>query len=600
MPIRSLFLLGLLGTSGLASAQSVPNREIPPTVLAELQLVENRFEIALAADCDIEKCFSTGCAYVDHAVADRPRSSSLPGLAVGPGPGSVPTQAYLTRARCSFTHEPSVDPRDAEALARRLQAKVSKGWVAVAVSQKELQPLPAGLRLPPGAEEEPEEEIVVEPEPIVEPEPVSWTRELWLSLLPHAFWMIGVVLVTFASVLLIWAWRRVGRESFEEKALLAELERGLNDPPDPGTEEGPTEAELSEADRAFVAAQTAAWNDRLDRLDPASPSGELQALVRELLRAGDRPLLAKAMLQFPGTFLGAFPSGGDVASAKLELADYLKNVDLAELPDDKTFFEALNRHALSASLATQSDAGVVRSLREDFGTAGLVTLIRSLPARPAALLYALGPADEQQEMVRLLSANQIANLADQLLRSNRMDPAEASYLFEVLRAARDETTMPPNPPAGEVSDRGTAIDAAGALSTLLPGLAADQRRSLFGRALERFHGSLPSWYRGIFTADMLFELPREARNDLLLEVEADALAAWMALLGPDVRQQLESSMPNSLRASIDAAVFPSRSAQLALAEQGRRELAIGFQIQLERARIAFQDVVHPAPAAAAE
>lgn len=593
--------VGLMGVAALvmpvAYAQSAPTRQIPASVLAELQLVENRFELALAADCDIEKCFSTGCAYVDHSVADRPRSSSLPGLSIGPGPGSVDAQAYLTRARCSFTHEPSVEARDAEALARRLQVKSSKGWTAVSVTQKELLPLPATLRLAPGEELE-EEEEVVEPEPVPEVEvPVSWTRELWTSLLPHAFWMIGVVLVTLASTMLIWAWRRVGRESFEERALLAELERGGGEPPpDDEAEPTPPPKELTETEKAYVAEQTDSWNARLDGVDPANPSLELQALVRELLRSGDRALLAKAVLHFPDTFLAAFPNGGDIASAKLELADYLKTGDHEALPNDHDFFQALNRHAMSATLSTQSDAQVVRSLREDFGAAGLVTLIRSLPARAGALLFALGPADEQNEMVRLLTPNQIANMSDQLLRSTRMDDTETAYLFEVLRAARNETTMPPAPPAGEVSDRGTSFDAAGALSVLLGGLTTKQRSMLFGRALERFQGSLPSWYRGIFTADMLFELPQEARTDLLLEVEADAVAAWMSLLDADTREQLHTGLPNSLRISIETAVFPSRSAQLALAERGRRELAAGFQVQLERARIDFQDVVYTAPA----
>ena len=70
--------LGLLALATTASAQSrVPDRQIPPSVINEVRLLENRFDIALGVDCDAERCFSKGCTYVDHAVADRPRSTGL-------------------------------------------------------------------------------------------------------------------------------------------------------------------------------------------------------------------------------------------------------------------------------------------------------------------------------------------------------------------------------------------------------------------------------------------------------------------------------------------------------------------------------------------
>jgi hypothetical protein len=69
----TIAMLSLLMSSALAQAPRVPSRQIPPSVLVELQLLENRFDLALAADCDSDRCFSKGCSYLDHAVADRPR-----------------------------------------------------------------------------------------------------------------------------------------------------------------------------------------------------------------------------------------------------------------------------------------------------------------------------------------------------------------------------------------------------------------------------------------------------------------------------------------------------------------------------------------------
>ncbi len=593
--MSSFLAVAILLSGALAEVPRVPSRQIPPSVLVELQLLENRFELALATDCDAERCFSKGCAYVDHAVADQPRSSSMPGLGQEPGPGSVASQEYLTQARCSFAHEKALESADVQALVRRLQAKLSSGWTVVTVSNEVLQPLPPYLREPPEPEPEDPPEPVQEA-PVIEPEP--WTaevagRELWSALLPHFFWMIGVGLVTLAGLLAIWAWRRVGVTSLEEQALLAQLSQPPVEPPaTPDGSDTAAAGEASEVDRAYVAQQQEIWEARLQGLDPLHPDPELSALIRGLLRSGDIPLLAKAVLKFPDSFPAAFPLGGDIASAKLELAAYLETVDVDTLPSDVAFFESLNRHALSAALVSQSDASVVRSLHEDFGPSGLVDLIGRLSPRVGALLFALAPLEEQHEVARLLTPRRVWDLAEQLLRSNRMDPAEAEHLFAVLGAAGGGAPAPAVVEAVEVSDRGAAFDAAGALCALLSRLEPEHRAALFAGALKRFQGALPAWYRDILVADMLLVLPAEARADLLLGVDPEILAAWLSLEGPDTTASLLAGVPDSLRVSVEGwSRFPSRARQLALAARGRRELARGFQRQLARARIPFEGVV---------
>ncbi|MEQ1506024.1 MAG: hypothetical protein ABMB14_27580, partial [Myxococcota bacterium] len=440
--------------------------------------------------------------------------------------------------------------------------------------------------------------------PAPPPAPEAWSagvaaRELWTILLPHLWWMIAVVMVTVAGTILVWTWRRVGRESLEEKALLAQLAK--NDDPGGAGAGGATATAAaathveSEDDRAFVARQSAAWTHRLDA---DQPDPELQAMIRELLRSRELPLLAKAVLRFPDRFLGAFPAGGDVATAKLELADYLKSVDAATLPSDLAFFRALDRHARSAALSSQSDAQIVRSLRDEFGATGLVALIAAVPSRTGALLFALAPSDEQHELVRLLTPRQMIELAEQLLRSNRMSPGETGYLFRVLDAARADAPIPQapsaGPGAGPGSDRGSEFDAAAALSVLLRSVPASHRTRLFGAALDRFGGSLPGWYRGIFLPDMLDALPDDGRVDVLLELDVETLAAWLSLLDTDARDRLVDELPDSLRTSVaSASVFPSRAHQLAAAERGRQELARAFQKHLARANLPFEQVVRP-------
>ncbi len=590
--MQALVLLTGLLQSVSAASPAVPAREIPPAVLVELQLLENRFELALAADCDAGLCYSKGCVWLDHAVADQRRASSMPGLGAEPGPSAVASQEYLTRAQCSFAHETTLGSANAQTMVRRLQGRLTQGWTVVSVDHEALPPL-----LPPTPVEPELDEALPEPPPPVPPTPEAWTaaaagRELWNTLLPHFFWMIGAALVTIAATTLIWAWRRVGRVSVEEQALLAQLSQ-----PEPTPAADPPASEeraMGEADRAFVAAQEASWKSTLEAMDPEHPDPELQALVRERLRAGDLRLLAKAVLRFPDHFPTVFPNDGETATAKLELAELLQTVRDDALPGDVEFFTSLQRHALAATLSSQPDARIVRSLREDFGAAGLVELIGTLPARIGALLFALSPPVEQHEMVRLLAPPRAAGLCRQLLRSNRMDPSETRAVFEVLRGARDETTGPAALPTGEITDRGVTFDAAGALAALLPSLSPHDRATLFDDALDRTHGNLPAWTRGILTPDMLFTLHPESRADLLLEVDAEPLAAWFSLVDADTRTRLLDGLPDSLRVTIQApSSFHSRERQLSLAGRGRRDLAKSFQRQLARARIPFERALRP-------
>lgn len=598
--VALIFCVGALVPSAALAQSAVPDRQIPPTVLNEVRLLENRFDVALSTDCDESRCFSKGCTYVDHAVADRPRTSTLPGLGQDQAPSAVDVQEYLTQASCAFTHEDSVESKDVRALARRLQDKMSTGWLVVSVTHQRLRALPDYLQDPAVDSDVPDTD---EPEPVVEPEPEPvppWSlstavRELWSHLLPHLFWMVGLVLATIVALILIWAWRRVGTVSIEDQMLLAELGRGTPDEPTPVTVE--VDSAFDEA--AFVEEQDAAWRERL-AAEGADP--ELHELVRALLRTRDFDLLAQAVLRFPATLPAAFPAGavgGEIAAAKLAFSEHLKEVDADSLPDDATFFRRLNRQALSASVAAQPDAATIRALHEDFGAAGLGDILGALPPRPAALLFALAPPAVQDELVRMLEPATLAGMADMLLRSNRMGRAESQHLFEILSAARDEAPLPPTPTGAGVTDRGETFDAAAPLSVLLEALHPDRRAALFKSALERSHGSLADWTRGILVSDMLLVLHPEARADLFLGVDVEPLAAWISLLDRESAARLTEGLPSALRSSLQASsFFASRGQQLALAGRGRSQLAAAFQTQLARLGVSFSQVLVTRPGGA--
>lgn len=605
-PNRMAPVLGVLLSLALpspATAQvdedappAVPDRQLPAAVLAGVRLMEHRFEQALAQDCAPERCFATGCRYIAHAVVDRPAATSLPGLGLDPGPGADGEQVYLTTVACRFAHERSVRARDARALATRLEAKLSQGWTRVDVTHEPLAPLPPSLRESPEFEEPDEPD---EPDAGVDeaadagppPPPVAWDaplagREAWLSVLPHFPWMVGLLLATLAALVLIWAARRLGRVSPEEQALLAAMAGGDDAAPDPA--DSPPRDDEPGDDTEAIDARREAWRERLG--SDLEADRALHVLVADLLRTGERRMLAKAVTSFPEAFPRAFPQGGEFAAAKYELAEFLKHADAATLPDDAELFDTLDRYAMSAALTAQPDTELIRSLHADVGPAALVDAVGRLPARNGALLFAAAPEAMQYEAARRLDARTIAALVDPLLRSNRMDPAETAHLLDVLAALRVADPLPAPPGPVGVSDRGSTFGAAATLSILLPRLDPETRGALVDAALARDVGALPAWTRDILYGEMLLHLDDERRNDLMLAVPVDALAAWLRVQTDAAASALRARLPSALRAAVEATPEPGHATLYALAHDGRVALSAALQARA-RGAVAFDTLL---------
>ncbi|MGA9520684.1 MAG: hypothetical protein WBV82_04420 [Myxococcaceae bacterium] len=596
------------GTSLPAAPTPVPQSHVPATVLLELRTLESMFDLALAQDCAPERCFSKGCVYRDHVTVDMPRTSSLPGLGQTEGPGSVPAQEYLTQAQCEFTHEKSVPTRDVQALVRRLEQRLSKGWLKVKVGRQILQPISPGLREPPPPPEPPKPpEPEVDEKPVPPPVPETWEagvalRELWVSLLPHFSWMIAVFLVTVAALTLIWALRRLGRETIEEKALAAQLAAGSLDKAEeaetpPNSEEpSPDEADPAlsegEAETAFVTAQQQLWNDRIAQAELAKDESVVVELLRDWLKAGEFELLAKAIFVFGDRLSLAFTSDGELAVRKVDFADYLKTVDEKALISDAEFFRMLNNHAISSTLMAQADAEVYRSLGEEFGSNGVASLIESLSPRHGALLFGHVTTDAQDDVARIMSSELRVQVADELLASNRISKEETVHLFEVLNAARAGKPLPPALRAQGIPDRGREFDAAGALSVLLPLIESTERGALFARALGRSGGTLPAWYQDILYGDMLLKLPEELQRDLLLDVDVRGLAGWSSVQQPAWQEsfmaRLAPAMQNAVRANMS---FVSREEQLKAARRGQNELSSAVKKQVARGKVSFAEII---------
>jgi hypothetical protein len=579
-------------------AAAPPARTIPPQILLEVRELERQFDQALLRDCAPERCSSKGCVYKEHLAVDLPPSTtSLPGLGSNEGIGAVPAQLYLTQARCEFTHEKAVPARDVEALARRLEQRLSKGFLKVVVSRQVLDPInPALADSPPPREDKPpppKEEP--KPEPAAPAPPPTWDadvalRELWQALLPHFSWMIAVFLATLATLVIIWGARRLGKETLEEKAMLAQLTQTPPTPPEPKVD--PADAPV-DADKAFVDEQQSAWARRIADAPLEKDDALIGHLLREWLKQGEFALLAKATVLFGDRLSLAFQSDPSLTARKSELAQFLKTMDAQALPSDVQFFRTLNQNAVAASLLAQPDTEVYRSLSDEFGSGAVVQMIEKLPPRQGALLFALTPMDRQDEVARLLPYPLKVGVAHQLLLSNRSHKHERAALFEAVGNAREGKPLKNGhaPPTSDVIDQGQEFDAAGALSVLLGHLEDADRRGLFEKAVSG--DGFPGWYERILSPQMLLKVPDSQRTDLLLEVDVKGLAAWLSLQPAARREQLvgplSASVQNALKASMS---FGSRAEQLELAKRGQAELVASVRRRIAGGALSFPELVN--------
>ena len=115
-------------------------------------------------------------------------------------------------------------------------------------------------------------------------------------------------------------------------------------------------------------------------------------------------------------------------------------------------------------------------------------------------------------------------------------------------------------------------------------------------ALEPRGGIAPDWYRDFVFADTLVELPLEARTNLMLEVDIDALSAWLSLEPTESREQLINDAPMTLQAAIQTAMsFENVAQQLERAEHGRKVVAAAFHAELKRRKQTLESVLTGTP-----
>ena len=121
---------------------------------------------------------------------------------------SLDYQYYLTKATCSYAYEADISETEISKLNQRLKAKLSNGTLSVAVRSKKLS------------------DAIEKNIPLVPEEITTKILNSVVSVLPYILVLLTLLITAIG---IIWALRRVGKESFSEKLKRLSLEKELED-----------------------------------------------------------------------------------------------------------------------------------------------------------------------------------------------------------------------------------------------------------------------------------------------------------------------------------------------------------------------------------
>ncbi len=514
-----------------------PKEIIPPSVGMEAGELSRKFEKALYEQCRPGQCYAKGCTPISHEIVTKRGDVSLPGIYNGRGEDSLDTpQAYLTQAQCAYSFENTLDTKMIQDLDRRLTTILSAGFLAVKVSSQALPPSHEELKEPAKPTERSKAEIMQD--------------ELWHQFLPALPWLAGLLLAVLATMSLVWAFRRLGKESIEDKLLAKQLELEAQEAVKPETQDT---HEVQEVD--LQKKRTEKFGQHLGAFQ-TSPK-LLQDIGKDWLERDRFHELSTAIKYFGAEGLKVVPDNPGAGQKRAALKEYYeKNHDSTELTDD--FLRELDKILAEKRGLGQDPLATFRAVHDQFGPAQIAEIVEMMPLPSAALTLVLLPVRTVLDTVPALSKSLIKSLAQRLLVENRMSPSLYLQTRDWLNAVLEGRT--PLGDSGLLANAsgGSPLDVSVTLSALLSQLESGERREVFKSAIEQNRGITPHWAHAIFYPEMLDKIATEQRNNVLLEQDPDALAAWFQKLrNQPLRQRILSHAPTLLRENLNRAPRPT-------------------------------------------
>ncbi len=504
-------LIFLLAGPLLAQTAGVPKEKIPDALLNQVRLIEADFVVALQKDCSGNVCYPRGCVYVSHEIVSMQGDRVLPGLDNEKQVPSEP-QYILTGVACEYAHENGLAKEEVSNLNRRLESKLSKGALRINLKAVEI----------PAAAIKPSLATAAEP---------TWGQKLLDQFFLHFSWLLGTLLLLVLVTIVIWAWRRLGRDTKEEELRFLLYRQRMEADAARGSLPVAVESPFDESK---------AWAERLQRLQLAHDKNPeiLRARLQLALDEGQLGRVACSLALLAAAAESPLPSERQGSLVSLQLGEFMQGY----VPSATEQRDVLQDLEQQLSLKAHFDASLLVKVRQLFNRYDAVALLAQhsdLEARRA--LLALAPGLKIRELVDALPAMDVQTLAQSFCQSPRV----SSRAVELWLQREGASGLDPR-----VTQE---CDASWILGFLLGRLAPAARAQVTA-------GTQRAWIAQAFYADCLSQLTRERAQDVLLSVDGQSLVHWYSFLSSDEQTLVLDLLPASYQAQmrqlprIDAAV----------------------------------------------
>ena len=498
----------------LSSTSYAIKQPIPEPVQNEVGELTQNFASLLVGECPKDLCFAKGCEHLAHETTVSLPEQAVPGIAL-PENTVGGAQHRLTRAVCHFAYETAIAGAPLAALKQRLRAKLSTKAFAVQIASEEL---------PPNAIANSE---VVNPPALPPP---SRKEQLWQELRPHTPWMLGMVLGCAVLCLLIWGYRRLGKDSLEEQ-LLAHKIRAEDDAPK--TQVLPTIegiADPMERMRQEIMTSVERW----------------QELASSLLEDGQFAALAASLHYFPGHSMSFMNYDRRLLVKRAKFQEYLQTTTPLLAPAE--LYQVLTKRLLLVTQWKEDESLLLSRIWQYLAPKDIARLLAAMRVAVGKVILCFLPRPYLAETIMFLPSEVKKSLAWALLTSNR---GSLKDLDQAIHWARGITKGAPIPvdaldDAPEVEI--VPLDCEEALSLLLAAISQDEKKLLLAQASATNHNRIPEWCSGVFYESMLLNIPEDILSDILLSLNAAKLAVWLhQVQDTGVKDKVKRAAPETLR-----------------------------------------------------
>ncbi len=510
-------ILLLLGAGRVEAQKNLPKEKIPASVMTELNQLSLTFQDILVRDCPAELCVAKGCSYEDHEETKAVESRSLPGLA-GVSEDARPTdgpQNFLTKARCEFVYESKLNSETYGILRTRLQQKLSRGFLSVSINGTAMNPMPESLqdkgeKLPPSKET-----------------PDDWKnqreKQLWNLGLAHGPWMLGILLLTMATLIVIWAFRKLGKKSLEDQLAEAELlAEASKDTSVPVVDENAANRQLlieilqAQPDRIALIARYWLEEESFDSL------AQLLSLTQLGLIMPQDPTLAMSQQKFQQHLLNNVSPFSSWLEFKTETTDLMGRISIL-MDDNLRLFHSIEKLWRAKDLAT--------------------VLSETEPVEALYVLSRLSPFF-QWNTIRSLDTKAMKLLFQQAAAQPRIAPAALAHTHGLLKNQMGLSSSTVDPVRPRVQGLGFPIETAVFIRLSVDHGSFGNDRESYLQTMRDSDGTIGSIK--VRSLGDLLQMTAELRRDLLLMLEPDELAAWLALYSKADQEKVLQDLPGSL------------------------------------------------------